>query len=98
MFLIFCTILDILQNTMDLQNKAVHSLSKFSMKRSALQILNMKINPKSYPVLHGIRVLSIIWIVWGHEYLLRASTFLHINNLEILDVSLIFIIYKIKYY
>lgn len=97
LFLVSCTTLDILQNRMNLQNRAVHFLSKFSMKRSALRIFNMKIDSKSFPALNGIRVLSIIWIVWGHEYLFRASTFLHINNLEIRDVSFSFNIYKIKF-
>ena len=87
LFLSCCTIFDILQIKMKLMNGVIEFLSKFSMRKSALQILNLRMNSKSFPVINGIRALSIIWIVLGHEYLSRVNTVLHVNNLTIRDVS-----------
>ncbi|XP_033221057.1 O-acyltransferase like protein-like [Belonocnema kinseyi] len=51
----------------------------------ALRILNTKINPGSFPVLNGIRVLSIFWIVMGHTYQQRGSSMLQVNNIELFE-------------
>ncbi|KAI1292044.1 Nose resistant to fluoxetine protein 6 [Halotydeus destructor] len=43
-------------------------LVAFSVKRNADKILNTEDNPSSIGVLHGLRVLMMLWIIGGHSY------------------------------
>lgn len=83
--LIGCTIIDIFFATRDGNNNLMKKLISFSLRRSCWKILDTKVSCTSIPVLNGIRVLSIAWIVMGHTYAGRLRTV--VNKKEILEVS-----------
>ncbi|CAH0722126.1 unnamed protein product, partial [Brenthis ino] len=41
-------------------------LLSFSMKANVLQILDRSVGADTVPVVHGLRTLSMIWIIFGH--------------------------------
>ena len=73
---------------LNIQKDLVNTLSKFSVQRSALQILNIKINPASIPALNGIRFLSICWVVMGHAYADRGFSVAIVNKLDAYKVCI----------
>ncbi|XP_051154580.1 O-acyltransferase like protein-like isoform X2 [Leptopilina boulardi] len=83
LILIGCTILDIFYATRDSNNIFVKTLIPFSLRRTSWKILNTKVNNSSIPVLNGIRVLSIAWVVMGHTYATRVMTI--VNKLHALE-------------
>ena len=92
-FLMSCTILQFSQNWLrrnNVNSKIIPILVQFSLFNSSLRILNTKVNSESIPVIHGIRALSILWVVYGHEiyFNFTASYF---NLTDFLDVSFSFI-------
>lgn len=94
--LLGCTFLDFLQVKVKSQNKLVETLSRFSLRRSVLQVLRTKINPDSFPALNGIRFLSICWVVMGHAYLIRGRSVSIVNKIDASEASiLVFIIIHI---
>ncbi|XP_023289003.1 nose resistant to fluoxetine protein 6, partial [Orussus abietinus] len=71
-FMVFCTACDIVQRyrTRDFRNHVLRGFSKFSMYTTGLKIMNMKSDPDSLTIFAGIRILSMCWIVLGHEYVM----------------------------
>lgn len=63
----------------------------FSLTRNFPKLMNTDVSEKSIGCLHGVRVLTILWIILGHEYFLHAVSltaskvyiFLICNNLYI---------------
>lgn len=43
-------------------------LASFSLRLNAAKILSTEEGPSSIPVLHGIRVTTMLWIISGHSY------------------------------
>lgn len=81
-FLLACTFLDLMQMKLNIQNNYVQTVTKFSMQRSALQILNTKVNSASFPALNGIRFLSMCWVIMGHAYKDRGSSVALVNEVD----------------
>ncbi|XP_033214112.1 O-acyltransferase like protein-like [Belonocnema kinseyi] len=69
-FLIICTFLDILQRRKPLESAVASNLTEFSLYKSASKILIMNVSSNSLSALHGIRSLSMCWIVLGHQYVM----------------------------
>ncbi|XP_046487737.1 uncharacterized protein [Neodiprion pinetum] len=67
-FLIFCTICDHLGGIGNHgSSQAVKILSKFSLQKSTLDLLNSKTTPGTMSAIHGLRVLSTCWVVLVHR-------------------------------
>ena len=64
------------------------SLGNLSLRKSASQILSKEVNSSSLTAVHGIRVLSMCWIVLGHQYVTTLID-VNVNNINILDVSVL---------
>lgn len=91
-FLLFCTILEFSQNWIkenNIDNKTIQILAQFSVFNSSLRILSTKANSGSISAIHGIRALSILWIVYGHENYF-GFTSSYVNLRDFLDVSFSF--------
>lgn len=41
-------------------------LLSFSMKANVLQILDQSVGADTVPVVHGLRSLSMVWVIFGH--------------------------------
>ncbi|XP_033169884.1 nose resistant to fluoxetine protein 6 [Drosophila mauritiana] len=58
--------------------KTIHPVVKaFSARansRALFRIVDTKANPNVIDCLHGIRCLSFIWVVYGHEYIVIATS------------------------
>ncbi|XP_046748813.1 uncharacterized protein LOC124412735 [Diprion similis] len=68
-FIVACTICDFVRRSRPADSSTLmNTLAKFSMYTNALSILNRKVTPQTLPALHGIRVLSTCWVVFGHRY------------------------------
>ena len=87
LFLLICTFLQLVQEKMNISSKFVRELSKLSLYSSAKRIFNTNINPSSFPALHGIRTLSIFWVVLGHSYTSRSLA-PFVNSAEEYKVSI----------
>ncbi|KAL7286332.1 hypothetical protein TKK_0019290 [Trichogramma kaykai] len=86
-FLIACSVCDYIfsiRNSNQKRHLAKGIISSFSLQRNAASILSIKQNEGSLPAIHGIRFLSIAWIVLGHEFVLQAMS-VNINELDIFE-------------
>ncbi|XP_033229469.1 O-acyltransferase like protein-like [Belonocnema kinseyi] len=79
-----CTFLDILQRTKLLQSAVANNFTEFSLFKSASKILNMNVSSNSLSALHGIRSLSMCWIVLGHQYVL-SNFYVNVNMIDMAD-------------
>ncbi|CAB3258929.1 unnamed protein product [Arctia plantaginis] len=41
-------------------------LLSFSMKANVLQIFDQSVGPDTVPVVHGLRTMSMVWVIFGH--------------------------------
>ncbi|XP_017066862.1 nose resistant to fluoxetine protein 6 [Drosophila eugracilis] len=55
-------------------NPVVKAFSARANSRAIFRIVDTKSNPNVIDCLHGIRCLSFIWVVYGHEYLVAAKS------------------------
>ncbi|XP_058797503.1 nose resistant to fluoxetine protein 6-like [Phymastichus coffea] len=85
-FLTACTAIELTQKNLvagERRHPLIGALAAFSLKKSAASILDMDVKNGTLPALHGIRVLSMAWIVLGHEYVLSIGA-ANVNALDIL--------------
>lgn len=61
-------------------------VSSFSVVSNCKKILTIKSTKNPLDCLHGIRFLSICYVIVGHRYCL-SMYFPLVNSLEIMDVS-----------
>lgn len=87
LFLLICTFLQYIQTKLYFASKCAKILGKFSLCNSSRRIFNIKIHPSSFPALHGIRTLSIFWIVLGHSFTSRIYN-PFVNSFEKFKVSI----------
>ncbi|XP_051154583.1 O-acyltransferase like protein-like [Leptopilina boulardi] len=77
-FLLICTFFDYAEKNLKFISKCSKNLAKFSLIKSSARIFNIKRNysnnNNSLPVIHGIRTLSIFWIIFGHSFTARLFT------------------------
>ncbi|XP_031780038.1 LOW QUALITY PROTEIN: nose resistant to fluoxetine protein 6 [Nasonia vitripennis] len=69
--LLFCTLCDVIlwqRDTGKYKYPVLSTLAKFSFIKSASSILSTNVREGNLPAIHGIRFLSMGWIVLGHEY------------------------------
>ncbi|XP_033213058.1 nose resistant to fluoxetine protein 6-like [Belonocnema kinseyi] len=88
-FLLFCTVLEFSHNWIkenNIDNKIIPILAQFSVFNSSLRILSTKANSGSITSIHGIRALSILWIVYGHETFFGFMSS-YVNLLDFVDWS-----------
>lgn len=50
--------------------------------RTLFRIVDSKTNPNVIDCLHGIRCLSLIWVIYGHDYILQGIS----PNINLVDV------------
>ena len=89
-FLVTCSVCEWLNSRLsagEYRHSALRVLSQFSFQRSASAIFNTEIREGTLPAIHGIRFLSIAWIVLGHEYVVQVFA-ANINLLDFVDVSM----------
>ncbi|XP_032296334.1 nose resistant to fluoxetine protein 6 isoform X2 [Drosophila virilis] len=72
--LIFLAVLVILCTLLDYFNAAQQVLGVFSLRQNLRQLFQVSTGtttttPHLIPCLHGIRCLTIIWIIYGHDYM-----------------------------
>ncbi|XP_051175755.1 nose resistant to fluoxetine protein 6-like isoform X2 [Leptopilina boulardi] len=87
LFLVICTILELLHNWLEAKNynwNIIRSLSRFSLINSSLRILSLKMHSGSISSIHGIRALSILWIVYGHDLFFNVMASF-VNSVDFLD-------------
>ncbi|KAH8421540.1 hypothetical protein KR009_012229, partial [Drosophila setifemur] len=60
----------------------VKGFSARSNSRTLFKLVEPKSNPNVIDCLHGIRALSFIWVVFGHDYIVYASS----PNINLYDV------------
>eukprot|EP00058_Branchiostoma_floridae_P004076 XP_002589564.1 hypothetical protein BRAFLDRAFT_81521 [Branchiostoma floridae] len=60
-----------------LTGTATHIFLSFSVFTNARKLFSLKTTPGQLPALHGIRVISTLWIIFGH------TNFFTIGNIEI---------------
>ncbi|XP_017103734.2 nose resistant to fluoxetine protein 6-like [Drosophila bipectinata] len=80
--LTFATIYDYFYHGQNTLNPVVKAFSARANCRFLFQIVETKSNPNVIDSLHGIRCLSFIWVVFGHDYLV----YLFSPNLNYIDV------------
>ena len=94
-FLLACTYCDVTlrnlitagdEKTASQDHRILVALSKFSLLKNAAAILNTRTNRDSLPGIHGIRFLSMAWIVLYHQHA-AASLAVNVNNLRLTYVS-----------
>lgn len=89
-FLVGCTFCDIIQNWLypngEYQHIFITTLDQFSLLKSVISILNTEVKEGNLPSIHGIRFLSMAWVVLGHEFQIHAMG-ANVNLLDVLDVS-----------
>ena len=83
-FLLFCTILEFCQRWIKLRNPIIRILGQFSLFKSSLRILSCESNPGMISSIHGIRALSILWIIYGHAFQFNRTSF--VNMIDFRDV------------
>ena len=62
-------------------------LMSFSMYTNGRNLLSTNTGSETMTCLHGLRFLSILWIVFGHTYYM-ASTSPNINHIAVKYVSI----------
>ncbi|KAL7744527.1 hypothetical protein ACLKA6_017049 [Drosophila palustris] len=50
--------------------------------RSVFRIVDSKSNPNVIDCLHGIRCMSLIWVIYGHDYIVSAAS----PNINVVDI------------
>ena len=86
--MLLCTILEFAQIKMNLKSEIVQCLGKFSLFSSANKILSMKMIPSTFPAVHGIRTLSILWVIYGHVYTARRfPPMSNVLDLEVVSIK-----------
>lgn len=64
-------------------SEAVHSsLLMFSWLSGFRRLIKVNKNQDQIPCLNGIRVLAMVWIVFGHQYARSVTNMHQIKNLE----------------
>lgn len=87
-FLVICSLCDVIQRQLDVhQNPVLTSLSKFSLQKNAAAILNLDEQRGNLPAIHGIRVISMAWVVLGHQYLQQLGG-VNVNSVAFYNVSI----------
>ncbi|GFO30235.1 nose resistant to fluoxetine protein 6-like [Plakobranchus ocellatus] len=61
-------------------------LLAFSLPRNTGKILGVKAGPAAIGCLHGIRVLSMGWVIWGHVLSFGGTTGYFKNRMDIYDL------------
>ncbi|XP_043470723.1 nose resistant to fluoxetine protein 6-like isoform X2 [Leptopilina heterotoma] len=87
LFLLICTILKLMHNWLEAKNynlNIIKHLSQFSLINSSLRILSLKKQNNTISSIHGIRALSILWIVYGHELFFSVMTSF-VNSLDFMN-------------
>ncbi|EDV44675.1 uncharacterized protein Dana_GF20203 [Drosophila ananassae] len=79
---VLSTILDYFYNGKNTLNPLVKAFSARANCRFLFQIVETRSNPNVIDCLHGIRCLSFIWVVFGHDYLV----YLYSPNLNYVDL------------
>ncbi|XP_001599171.3 nose resistant to fluoxetine protein 6 [Nasonia vitripennis] len=85
--LLFCTLCDVILRQRDAgeyRHPVLSTLAKFSLIISASSILSTRVREGNLPAIHGIRFLSMGWVILGHEYILHFQG-VNVNNLSILN-------------
>ncbi|XP_064538728.1 nose resistant to fluoxetine protein 6 isoform X2 [Drosophila montana] len=67
--LIFLAVLVILCTLLDYINAPQQMLGVFSLRQNLRQLFQISRTTTTIPCLHGIRCLTIIWIIYGHDYM-----------------------------
>ena len=96
-FLVVCTIFDAIEKRRapgESGGRMLQSLGRFSLHRNALAILSTKAKSENLLSIQGLRFFSMVWVVLGHEYVTGALG-VNVNNLDILDVSVLFFLHAI---
>ena len=68
------------------ENSILATLSKFSLRKNAAAILSTRVRRESLPAIHGIRFISMAWVVLGHQYITPLFG-ANVNMLRVMDVS-----------
>lgn len=50
--------------------------------RGLFRVVDSKSNPNVIDCLHGIRCMSLIWVIYGHDYIVSAL----LPNINVVDV------------
>jgi hypothetical protein len=68
---------------------AFELLRAFSVKTNAKKIFETKYNDSSIQVFHGIRFLSMVWIIGGHSFAFAVQWMNFSENNNQIDIQMI---------
>ncbi|XP_001605149.3 nose resistant to fluoxetine protein 6 [Nasonia vitripennis] len=82
-FVTLCTLCDLVNRWFGVEQENAGTLSRFSALKALSKILSTRTQEDEIRPLHGMRVLSIAWVVLVHEYFLHVFS----STVNIIDVS-----------
>lgn len=97
-----CSLCSIIQGLLGSQeHPVINTLSRFALQRNAAAILDMNEKKGNFPSIHGIRSISMAWVVLGHQYLQQSRgttiNIMSFGNVSASSFLYLTLKYRIKY-